>query len=105
MNYIRAAIHRRVEELERPFNLLGGNPVFSRSHAILDATLKAKKEDGLEPTMKHKEEICVEDRKLLEDYFEDVISFNNPNKLTIYVWYHMIILPSARETADEDAKI
>ena len=80
----RAAIHRRTRELDRPFNIFKSD-CFSRSHAVLDATLKVKKVEGLEPAVRHKEALSDADRELLEHYF-DVLVANDPVKLTMYVW-------------------
>ena len=82
----RAAIHRRTRELDRPFNIFKSD-CFSRSHAVLDATLKVKKVEGLEPAVRHKEAISDADRELLEHYFDDVLVANDPVKLTMYVWF------------------
>ena len=50
----RSAVHRKVRELNRPFNLFK-SACFSQSHRVLDATLKTKTADGLEPAVNHKE--------------------------------------------------
>lgn len=86
----RAAIHRRVRELERPFNVFSSQE-FSRSHGVLNATLKKKKAEGDEPLVQHKDAITEEDRTRLEVYFDDVLTSNDPVKLTQYIWYHMTL--------------
>ena len=82
----RAALHRRIQELKRPFNLFK-TAVFTESHRVFDATLKMKKVDGLEPAVVHKEAITQEDRARLAEYFEDVLRANDPIKLSMYAWY------------------
>lgn len=86
----RAAIHRRLQELQRPFRIFGSE-AFQRSHAVLDAILKEKKAEGQEPLVQHKEAITEEDRRRLDSYFEDVLTCQDPVKLTMYVWYKMTL--------------
>ena len=83
---VRAALHRRIQELKRPFNLFK-TAVFTESHRVFDATLKMKKIDGLEPAVVHKEAITQEDRARPAEYFEDVLRANDPIKLSMYTWY------------------
>ena len=82
----RAALHRRIQELKRPFNLFK-TAVFTESHRVFDATLKMKKVDGLEPAVVHEEAITQEDRAHLAEYFQDVLRANDPIKLSMYAWY------------------
>ena len=84
----RGAIHRKTQELKRSFNLFKSEE-FTQSHRVLDATLKANKEQGLEPAVKHKEALTIEDRKKVQAFFADVLESNDPVKLTMYVWYAM----------------
>ena len=84
----RGAIHRKTQELKRSFNLFKSEE-FTQSHRVLDATLKANKEQGLEPAVKHKEALTIEDRKKVQALFADVLESNDPVKLTMYVWYAM----------------
>ena len=59
-----------------------------RNHiAVLDATLKVKKLDGEEPSVRHKASLTQEDLSRLEAYFSDVLQANDPIKLTEFVWY------------------
>ena len=59
-----------------------------RNHiALLDATLKVKKLDGEEPSVRHKASLTQEDLSRLEAYFSDVLQANDPIKLTEFVWY------------------
>ena len=81
----RAAIHRKVREFNRPFNIFKSE-CFAQSHRVLDATLRSKKGEGLEPAVTHKEPLSAEDRQRLQVYFADVLAANNPVKLSIYVW-------------------
>ena len=82
----RAAVHRKVQELGRPFNLFK-SVEFSQSHRVLDATLKVKKLDGEELSVRHKASLTQEDLSRLEAYFSDVLQANDPIKLTEFVWY------------------
>ena len=82
----RAAVHRKVQELGRPFNLFK-SVEFSHSHRVLDATLKMKKLAGEEPSVQHKSALTQEDLCRLERYFSDVLQGNDPIKLTEFVWY------------------
>ena len=82
----RAAVHRKVQELGRPFNLFK-SVEFLQSHRVLDATLKVKKLDGEEPSVRHKASLTQEDLSRLEAYFSDVLQANDPIKLTEFVWY------------------
>ena len=82
----RSAVHRKVRELNRPFNLFK-SACFSQSHRVLDATLKAKKAAGLEPAVNHKEALSNSDREKLKDYYSNVLEANDPIKLSMYVWY------------------
>ena len=41
--------------------------------------------------MKHKEEICPEDRERLDLYFDDVLTSNDPVQLTMFVWYNITV--------------
>ena len=56
-----------------------------RSNRVIDATLKNKKLEGFEPSVKHKEEICQEDSERLDRHFNDVLTSDDPVRLTMFV--------------------
>ena len=99
----RAAPHRRIQELKRPFNLFK-TAVFTESHRVFDATLKIKKVDGLERAVVHKEAITQEDRARLTEYFEDVLRANDPIKLSMYAWYWNTPLRPSGERSPSSTK-
>ena len=80
----RSAVHRKVRELNRPFNLFK-SACFSQSDRVLDATLKARKAAGLEPAVNHKEALSNSDREKLKDYYSNVLEANDPIKLSMYL--------------------
>ena len=62
---------------------------FAQSHRVLDATLKTKKVQGLEPAVKHKDPLTAEDQEKVRTFFSNVLEANDPVKLTMFVWYTM----------------
>lgn len=86
----RAAIQRHLRVLKRPFNIFT-DEAFSRSNEVLNALLIQKKKDGLHHQVKHKEAILPDDMAKLAVYFEDVLSSQDPRKLTQYCWFVITI--------------
>ena len=83
---VRAAIHRKVREFNRPFNIFKSE-CFAQSHGVLEATLRSKQGEGLGPAVQHKEPLSAEDCQRLQVYFAGVLAAINPVKLSMYVWY------------------
>eukprot|EP00117_Sycon_ciliatum_P049545 scpid80614/ scgid35100/ len=53
---------------------------------MLDAVLKEKQRSGKETGVQHKKNISDGDWTKIEEYFNDVLTSNDPRKLTMYVW-------------------
>ena len=82
----RAALQRHVRVLKRPFDLYKGE-AFEKSNQVPDALLVKKKKDGKEPQVNHKQPLTDEDLAKVEKYFEDVMTDDDPPKLTQCCWF------------------
>ena len=87
----RAAIQRHVRVLKPPFNLFQDDEFNEQSNDVLDAILVQKKKDGSFREVQHKEPLSAEDAATLAEYFEDVLTANDPRKLTQYTWFVLTI--------------
>ena len=67
--------------LKRPFDLYKGE-AFEKSNQVLDALLMKKKNNEKEPQVNHKQPLTDEDLAKVEKYFEDVMTDDDPLKLT-----------------------
>eukprot|EP00117_Sycon_ciliatum_P039360 scpid88107/ scgid29110/ len=81
----RGAIQRHLSAIGRDFVLTTGKE-FEKSNKILNAVLKAKKKNGDEPAVEHKDAVSETDWKTIMDHFKDVETTDNPVHLTRYVW-------------------
>ena len=77
----RSAIQRHLSSLGRPFNIVS-SPVFKRANDVLNGVLKAKKRDGEEADVLHKEAVSEEDWVKIMAYFKDVEDTKDPVLLT-----------------------
>ena len=59
-----------------------GNSEFEKSNKILNAVLKAKKKNGDEPAVEHKDAVSETDWKTIMNHFKDVETTDNPVHLT-----------------------
>ena len=66
-------------------------PVFERSHRVLDGVLKQRKERGEEPRVEHKAAISEEDMERLKEYFRNVTTECDPVKLSQYCWFYLTL--------------
>lgn len=85
----RGALQRHLGDL-RQINIYT-DISFSRANKLLDGVLKARKQAGEEPAVKHKEPISEQDWEKLQTYFSDVAGEPDAVKLTYYIWYQITV--------------
>ena len=84
----RAAINRHLSSVRPSINIFTDS-AFVNTNRVLDGILKEWKRLGQEPAVDHKDAITNGDLKKLEQYFADIHQTQDPQKLSMYVWYVM----------------
>ena len=82
-------MQRHLNQLGRQINIY--REMFVRTNKLLDAVLKDKKRTDREQAVIHKESISFHDWERLNEYFADVSTTLDVNKLTQFLWFHVTL--------------